>query len=133
MNVNELNEYRKQIRAFCKENGIKKNGSEYFFTIDDKHYRLSMTRVKLTEIETVHLPWVNASKNSIIMIKAPGYRLEEVYMAIKEGRDLKTLKRKKNSTATPVVKPEEKPVAQIKTRVNAKENALNQLLGGKRR
>ena len=126
-------EENERIRKFCKENNISNPSAfEFFFELNGKAYRVSpFDHPKLTGFDTTALPWVNATKCNIIFIKARKGQIIDIYNALKEGRDLRSLKRKKEEqpVPTPVAKPEEKAINRT---VSKKQSALDSLLNKRR-
>lgn len=72
-----------KIKAFCKENGIKCLGKEYYFSLHGKDYRISPHKVELSDMDTKTPPWVKPETNSIIIIRAKKAELIEIYNSIK--------------------------------------------------
>ncbi len=134
-------EEAKALNDFCKENGIRHIGMEFYFELNDHLYRIApFTHIKTTSPELVRLPWLpdGAKCENIIFIKANNWQVKEIYTALKEGRPLSTVRRKREVSLE--AKPEEKPVVSQKVnapvsvvRPNKKQEALNSLLGGKRK
>lgn len=151
MSSKNFNEFRikteeanRELREYCEVNEIKNiNNKEFWFSINGKTYRVSRYRAKVSDKDTKSLPWIDVAKVNVISIKIRNqYNLIDVYEALKEGKDLRTIKLKKRSSlnqfsekeiATPVAKPEEKPTIIRNRTVNKKQSALNDLLGGKRK
>lgn len=135
-------EENRALIKFCKDNNIKNvNMREFFFELNGKSYRVSSFRPsKVSDFETNPLPWLDtAGKCDIIFIKAKRSLVPDIYNALKEGRDLSTLKKKKVKPEEPKeeikeeVQPEpiQKSTPQISS-VQKKQNALNSLLGKRR-
>lgn len=143
MNIKEFRshteEANRELREYCIKNNIKNiKDKEFYFTMNGKQYRVSRCKIQLTEKETNSLPWIEASKCDIISIRIKDrYHLIDIYEALKEGKDLRSLKLKKRTvkaeTATPVAEPEEKPVVPLTRPISKKQSALDSLLGSKRK
>lgn len=140
----QTEEANRELREYCEVNGIKNiKNKEFWFSLNGKTYRVSRYRAKLTDKDTKSLPWIDVTKVNVISIKIRNqYNLIDVYEALKEGKDLRTIKLKKRSSsnqvpekeiATPVAKPEEKPTIIRNRTATKKQSALNDLLGGKRK
>lgn len=147
MTYDKFKSYTKEendlLIQFCKDNNIKNiRMEEFFFELNGKSYRISRFRPsRLTTGENTHpLPWeVSANKCDIVFIKARRSQVMDIYNALKEGRDLSTLKKKKIKREEPkeeqieeaTPEPVQKPTPQISSQ-KKKQNALNSLLGKKR-
>lgn len=137
----QTEEANRELREYCEANGIKNiNNKEFWFSLNGKTYRVSRYRAKLTDKDTKSLPWIDVTKVNVVSIKIRNqYNVIDVYEALKEGKDLRSIKLKKRisnqvseeEVATPVAKPEEKPIIQNRT-ATKKQSALNSLLGKRR-
>lgn len=93
-----------RIKEFCKENGIRRSGKEYYFTIDNTEYLISPHKVEVSDTTTNVLPWIKAGKCNIVIIRAKKSEVINIYNTIK-------------STPKPeepkVSKPKEQPVFKL--------------------
>lgn len=86
-----------EISEFCSEHGItqSKKGDSYYFTINDKHYRVSnhtieaSDRACYTELgEKIRESYHQYDEEDLICITASKTRIKEIYNDLKAGYEL---------------------------------------------